>query len=118
MEIQSDIDQKISVLHEKTRILLAQNKQESEVILELTKDGIDEAYAELIIENVKTDLSDKTEFRKELFKGIGITSFGLLLNISSYFAFASTGTFFWVLYWGIMVAGVTLIARAFIIFKK
>jgi hypothetical protein len=118
MESHRKVDENIFALHETARRLLAENKEEEYIRHELTKEGIDPGYAELIIDNVKTELSDKLEFRKELFKGISITTFGVLLNLASYAAFASVGAFFWFLYWGMIVFGITLIARAFIIFKN
>lgn len=113
-----NINQKISVLHERARELILEKRKDADIILELAKEGIEPGYAELIIENIKTDLSDKKEFRKELFKGICFTIFGLLLNVISFIAFSNAGLFFWIVYWGIVVFGLTLIFRAFIIFKK
>ena len=113
-----DTNQRISALHEKAKELILEKKEEADVISELAKEGIDTNYAQLIIENVKTDLSNKKEFRKELLKGISVTLFGLLLNVSSFIAFSNTGSYVWIVFWGIVVFGITLIIRAFIIFKK
>jgi len=118
MDTNPNSNAQILALHEKAKKLILEKKNEEDIIFELKKEGIEPGYAELIIENVKTDLSNKTEFKKELVKGIAFTILGLILNIVSYIAFSNTGSFFWIVYWGIIVFGITLIFRAFIIFKK
>lgn len=118
METNPNTNAQILALHKKAKELILEKRNEDDIIFELKKEGIEPGYAELIIQNVKTDLSDKTEFKRELVKGIAITIFGLILNIVSYIAFSNTGAFFWIVYWGIFVFGITIIFRAFIIFKK
>lgn len=118
METHPNGNAQILALHEKARELILEKRNEEDIIFELKKEGIESGYAELIIQNVKTELSDKTEFKRELVKGIAFTISGLILNLVSYIAFLNTGSFFWIVYWGIFVFGITLIFRAFIIFKK
>jgi hypothetical protein len=118
MEINRNSNAQIFALHEKAKKLILEKRNEEEIIFELKKEGIESGYAELIIQNVKTDLSDKTEFKRELVKGIAFTILGLILNLVSYIAFSNAREFFWIVYWGIVVFGISLIFRAFIIFKK
>lgn len=118
MDTNPNSNAQILALHEKAKELILEKKNEEDIIFELKKEGIEPGYAELIIENVKTDLFNKTEFKKELVKGIAFTILGLILNIVSYIAFSNAGEVFWIVFWGIVVFGITLIFRAFIIFKK
>ena len=118
MEINRNSNAQIFALHEKAKKLILEKRNEEEIIFELKKEGIESGYAELIIQNVKTDLSDKTEFKRELVTGIAFSILGLILNLVSYIAFSNAREFFWIVYWGIVVFGISLIFRAFIIFKK
>ena len=112
------IDLKIASLHEKAKTLLLEKKNESEIISELMRDGIERGYAELILENVKTEISDRKNFWIELFKGTAVTVAGLVLNYLSYTAYLNFGASYWMVYWGIVVFGICIIIRAFIIFRK
>ena len=118
MDTNQNIDEKISDLHEKAKQLLSEDIQEKDIISELIKEGITSSYAEIIIENVKSDISDKRNFWKEFFTGIAITVVGFLLNYLSFAVATRSGTLTFILFWGIVVFGISVIIRAFIIFRK
>jgi hypothetical protein len=112
------IELKIAALHERARQLLLEKKDPKEIVIELIKKGIEPGYAELIIENVKTKLSERRNFWIELGKGVIVTMVGLILNYFSYTTFMKGGAFHWIFYWGIVVFGISIMFRALIIFKK
>ncbi len=114
----NDTDKKISDLHNKARELLIQNEPEDNIIGELTKEGIDEGYASLIIENVKSDISDRKNFWREISTGIIITIMGIVLNILSYQAFFNARSSIFILFWGIVILGLSIVIRAFLLFWK
>jgi hypothetical protein len=118
MDIGQNTEEKISSLHQTAKDLLLRKVEDDQIIIALQKEGIEAGYAELIIENVKTDLSDKENFRKELWKGIAVTFGGLLLNYLSYTTSIVTGSTIAFIFWGIIVFGISIIARAFILFKR
>jgi hypothetical protein len=118
MDANQNIEEKISTLHQKAKTLLLNKTQEEQIISELIKEDIDTSYAKMIIENVKDELSDKNNFWKELFIGIFLTVTGLLLNYFSFVISENIGRTLVLIYWGIVAFGITIIFRAFILFKK
>jgi len=118
MDSTQNTEEKISTLHKKVKLLLLNKINEDQIVAELIKDGIDVSYAGMIIENVKDEISDNKNFRKELFTGICITLSGLLLNFASFIFSASTGNIFSIVFWGFVASGITVICRAFILFKR
>jgi hypothetical protein len=86
------------------------------IIDSLIKKGIDRHYAEMVLENVKNDASDRKEFYKHLFGGLFVFIAGVILTFGTY-SFAMPGGIYFV-FWGLMVYGIFSITRAFVIFKK
>ncbi len=115
MQATNDI---VKDLHNKAEQYLKVNKNRQVVIELLVKEGITADYAETILDNLEVDKYEKKEFYKELFKGISITLVGLLLNILSYTSVLYAGGFIFIVFWGIVVTGITLIFRAFIYLRK
>jgi len=118
MSTELDPTTKIDLLHQKARDLLRQKKQHTEIIAELQKEGIDGDYAQVIINNVFKDISNKKNFWKLLFSGLLIILAGVTLNLLSYRIAANSNSYVFYVFWGIFVTGIILIARAFIMFKK
>jgi signal recognition particle GTPase len=118
MNANQNIEEKISTLHQKAKTLLLNKTNEEQIISELTKEDVDASYAKTIIENVKDELSDKNNFWKELFIGIFLTVAGLLLNYFSFVITENIGGTLVLVFWGIVAFGITIIFRAFILFKR
>ncbi len=112
-----DTKQKVKLLHEKVKQLLLAHKTEEQIIIELSKDGIDSQYAQVIIENVNDDKADKKSFRSSLIMGGFYLASGLLLNYFSYSIAAASNSFFFYLFWGILILGIVTIVRGFILYK-
>ena len=113
-----DIEGKIQLLHAKAAILIESGKDDTQIITELTKDGIDKNYAITIIDNVKKDLHNKKEFRKHVLMGSFMTIAGLLINYLSYKFAEENGSGMFLLIWGIVVTGIITILRGIILFRK
>lgn len=109
-------DRIIKELHLEAAQLLAQKTSDEAIVSALVKKGVDEHYAETILQNVKEDKSDQKEFYRHLFGGLFVFLGGLATSIVSYF-YPLPGEFYFV-FTGIMVYGIFAITRAFVIFKK
>ena len=114
----TDTSERVTFLHKKVKDLLKQGKSENHIIEELKKDGINLDYAHIIIENVYNDIHDRKNFWRLIFGGLFFIIGGLAINYFSYQIAANAGSFFFYLFWGIVVAGIVMILRAFIIFKN
>lgn len=108
----------VTILHKRVRDLLKQGKSESYIIDELRKSGIHSDYAELIIGNVQNDTHDRKSFWKLISGGLFFIAGGLAINYFSYQIAVNRGSFFFYLFWGIVVVGIAMIVKAFTIFKR
>ncbi len=116
MKTQADIH--IEILHKKAKALLKQGKEEAELIEELKKEGIDEHYAALVIENVKGDIRDRLDAWKLTWMGTFFIVGGIYINYFSYqIAVNANATFFYI-FWGIVLLGVVMLIRAFFLCIK
>jgi hypothetical protein len=106
----------IKELHAEAAQLLALQESDGFIVDSLMKRGIDKHYAELVLENVKSDQSDRKEFYKLLFGGIFTFLTGIILTFGTYSLSVPGGIYF--VFWGLMVYGVFLITRAVILFRK
>ena len=108
----------IQQLHTEAANLLQQKKSDEEIVDHLVTKGYERHYAEIVLENVKKDTADKKNFWITFFYELGFLLLGAALSYYSYrFAF-KTGAFFYILFWGVIVTGISIMARAFILFKK
>jgi hypothetical protein len=108
----------IKMLHIEAADLLRNKKQDEEIISYIVAKGYERRYAETILDNIKEDAEDKINFRKTLLYGLGLLLSGVLVSFTSYSFARSMGALFYFFYWGLIVTGISIIARAFIIFKK
>ena len=118
MDADSEIKERVDYLHSIAKNLIKCKIPDNQILYALLKEGIDENYALMIIENAKSDIDDKKEFWKLLFMGIFFVIGGLAINYYSYKIAENANSFFFYLFWGIVVAGIILIIRAFILFKN
>jgi len=118
MLVSDKTSETVTLLHKKVKYLLKEGKQEDYIIEELKKDGISLEYAHIIIANVYNDMYDRKSFWKLIFGGLFFIAGGLVINYFSYQVAANAGSFFYYLFWGIVVGGIVMIIRAFVIFKK
>src|SRR4051812_7230441 len=116
--MEQDVNIQIQKLHQKAKDLLKTDLDEEEIVQEFKKCGIDPSYARLIIENVKSDVRDKTDLWKLIFMGSFFILGGLLLNYFSYSIAAKANSVFFYLFWGIIVTGITILIRAYFLYRK
>ena len=112
------ITEKVNELHQTVKELLQKGVPEGAIIKELGKKGIDAFYAQTIIDNVLSDIEDKKSFRNLLIMGICTIAAALLINYYSYIIAFNSSSHYYYLFWGLIVAGVLMITRAFILFRK
>jgi uncharacterized membrane protein len=118
MDSNSGVKERVDHLHTLAKNLIKNKVAETQILKELLKEGINENYALTIIQNVKSDIDDKKEFWKLLFMGTFFVIGGLVINYYSYKIAENGNSFFFYLFWGIVVTGIVLIIRAFILFKN
>ncbi len=118
MQLPETHSAKVDFLHNKVKNLLKDKLTDEQIISELANDGIDSFYAQTIIDNVNNDRSDNKNFWKLIFGGAFFTISGILINYFSYTIAVARNSWFFYLFWGILVFGIITICRAFIIFKK
>lgn len=116
--MKTEADIRIKLLHKKAKELLKQNLDDEQIITELKKEGIDSNYANLVIENVKADNRDRVDAWKLTIMGIFFTVGGIYINYFSYRISANANATSFYLFWGIIVAGILMLVRAFFLFRK
>ena len=95
---------------------LLQEKLADEIIIETLKSrGLDTYYAEMVLENVKTDAEDRKQFWKHILSGGFIFLAGLALTLGTYYL-AEPGRIFYI-FPGLMLVGIASIIRGFILFR-
>ncbi|MBC7874552.1 MAG: hypothetical protein H7Y01_11175 [Ferruginibacter sp.] len=109
---------KIKLLHAEAAALFHQKHADEEIVSYIISKGYERHYAETVLDNVKEDTADKKSFWKTLFYGIGFLLAGLFVTSASRYFALSAGAMFYVFFWGLVVAGTSIIVRAFIIFRK
>jgi hypothetical protein len=110
--------EEIEKLHQTVKLLLQKGHTDDDIVQQLQKEGIDADYAQTIINNVVSDAEDKRDFRKLFLMGLFTLIGGLLINYFSYTIASATGALFFYLFWGIVVAGIVMLIKAFIIFRR
>ena len=114
----ADPSEKIDFLHRKVKDLRKQGKKEEEILRELENEGIEDSYAQMILENVNSDIQDKRNFWKLIFGGVFFILGGLAVNIFSYRIAENFNASYFYLFWALPIAGILLIIKAFTIFRK
>jgi hypothetical protein len=115
--MEKNIINKINFLHNKAKALIKQEIEEEKIISELMKEGIDKDYAKMIIANVEGNIDDKRDFWKLFIMGFFFIFAGLLINFFSNKMAVVSNSFFFYLFWGIVVYGIIMIYRAFSFYK-
>lgn len=108
----------IKLLHTEVAILIKEKKNETAILEFVISKGYEPYYAELVLNNVKKEIANKKNFWKTFFYGLGFLISGILVSLASWYFAISTGAMFYFFYWGLVVAGISIIARAFILFRR
>jgi hypothetical protein len=109
-------DEAIKALHAEAARLLERKNSDETVIAILVAKGVERHYAEMIIDNVRTDKDHKKVFYKLLIRGGFIFLAGFVMTTWGYLFTPPGGMYF--IFWGVMVYGLTDLIRAFILFRK
>jgi hypothetical protein len=108
----------IDSVHAEAASLLRDNIPDEEIIRRIIGHGVEQFYAETVLENVKQDRADKISFRKHILYGSALVAMGFLLNFASRLFYDSNGSMYYLIFLGPAVAGVLFILRGIIIFRK
>ncbi|HWR33303.1 MAG TPA: hypothetical protein VN451_07255 [Chitinophagaceae bacterium] len=118
MKGSNEISKQVEGLHLKVKQLLKEGYSHDEIIKQLTGVGIEPYYIETIIGNLENEKTGKKNFRNSVFAGLFYIIAGLILNFLSYRLSVNSNSFFFYLFWGIIVVGVVTIIRGFILYRK
>lgn len=118
MNKENDITPGIEALHASAKEMMKAKLPKEVIIDKLTARGLEPYYAKMILDNLENDKSDKRNFRITLLAGLILIIAGIILNVLSYRIAEKTGSLMFYCFWGIIVSGMLLIARAFILFRK
>ena len=118
MSSPADTSEKSNSLHKMAKNLLKQGKSNDQIITQLAEQGIEPTYAQMILDNVYRDISDRRNFWKLLFGGLFFIGGGIAINYYSYKIAENSHSNIFYLFWGVIVAGVLLIIKAFTLFRK
>jgi hypothetical protein len=113
-EAEDEIDQ----LHDEVRQMLRAKKTDEEVIRFIHSKGHEIHYAEFVLENIRTERHDRNNFWKSFALGLVLIVSGLVLSFLTNYIARSTGGSLYLVFWGLVVAGISMLIRAFIIFRK
>ncbi|HEV3326593.1 MAG TPA: hypothetical protein VG052_13340 [Puia sp.] len=118
----------IRELHAEARQMLKAKEDDEFIILSLMRKGQTRNYAQMILQNVRSDTSNRKKFYRLLLVGTFVFLVGMALRLETWNhavpgaspvpgAPAVPGIVFFA-YNGIMVTGIAIISRAIIIFRK
>ena len=105
-------------MHLAVKELMQQGKSDEEISALLVSKGYEKYYAEVIIQNIRIEKENNRKFRETLLYGTIFLAGGIVLNIASRSFAISSGSFVYFFFWGVIVTGITIIARAFILFRR
>ncbi len=102
-------------LHTLAAGLLREKVADQIILGSLKSRGVDAYYAEIILENVKTDVEDRKQFWKHILSGTFVFLAGLTLTLGTYYL-AEPGRIFFI-FLGLMLVGIASIIRGLILFR-
>jgi len=104
----------IDQAHERVKKMQRDKMSDEEIIAVLQSEGMTEYYARTLIENVESDRHSRKGFWQLVIAGIGAIAAGAFLLFNDF----GTGFIFIGLVGACFVGGITMILRAYIIFRK
>ena len=118
MQNKECVSQKIEILHKKVNQLQTENYSDDEIINALEKEGIDKHYAQTILENIEDEKADNKSFRNSLIMGFFYLGGGILLNFLSEKISENSNFNIQLIFYGIIILGISTIIRGFILYKR
>ena len=103
-------------LHKAASELLKERLPDDTIITRLKQKGLEDYYAKMILENVKSDIEDRKQFWKHILSGGFVFLAGLALTIGTYIMAGPGHTYY--IFSGIMLVGIGSMVRGFILFRK
>ena len=107
----------IEALHAKVRTFLEQGLTHDQIKDRLKDENLQSYYIETIIENIQDEKEDKKSFRNLMIMGGFFVIGGLAINILSYKFSENMNSSSFMLFWGIVVAGIVTIVRGVILYR-
>lgn len=108
----------IDQAHNRVRQLLAEGLTEEEIIATLAKEGMTAYYVQSLIDNVQNDREDKKAFWKLVAAGLlALAVFAFIWLYPGFDGFRG-GWIYYFLFFASLGGGITLLFRAFSLFRK
>lgn len=108
----------VDELHAIAKELIRKDVDDDIIIQELINCGVDAAYAEMIIGNVRKDERDRRDSFKLILMGTFCIIGGLMITYLSYRMAANRASLFFFIFWGVVVAGIGMLIRGFSLYRK
>ena len=118
MPNKESVSQKIELLHKKVKQLQSEKYSDDDIISTLENEGIDRHYAQTILENIDDEKADNKSFRNSVIMGFFYLGGGLLLNFLSEKISENNGFNMQLIFYGIIILGISTIIRGFILYKR
>jgi hypothetical protein len=115
---QSNELDKVDLLHQQVAGLLKAGQSHEAIVEVLSKEGINADYAFVIIGNVLKDTQHRKNFWFLIFGGSFCILGGIALTYYSYKIAVDHSSPYFYLFYGIPVAGLLMIVKAFTLFRK
>jgi hypothetical protein len=108
----------IDQAHNRVKQLLAEGLAEEEIISTLTKEGMTAYYVQSLIDNVQNDRADKKAFWKLVAAGLlSLAAFAFVWLYPGFNGFRG-GWIYYFLLFASLGGGITLLFRAFSLFRR
>jgi hypothetical protein len=109
----------IDHLHKKVKALKLEKLADEAIIAVLKKeDGVDDLYAQILIDNTESDKRDKKDFGKLIIAAVVAISAGIFVLLAPQFDGFRQGWVYWLLVWAPLGGGAIFLTRAFVLFKR
>lgn len=118
MKPERTVQQHIDMLHQKVRKLKAAGMPDENIIELLREDGVDEIYAQTLLENVANDKDQKKGFWKLLAAAVFTFFVAFFLHFSHQFDGRRLTLIYQFIFWCAIISGITMLFRAFVVFRK
>lgn len=110
--------QSIEILHNKVRAFLNQGLTNEQIIDKMIDENLQPYYIETIIENIQNEKIKRKGLINSLVTGGFIVIAGLSINLLSYIFSENTNSSSFLIFWGIVVAGIVAIIRGLILYRS
>jgi hypothetical protein len=109
----------IQQMHDEARKLLQEGLADDAIVGKMKNQfSIDSFYAETILDNIYAEKENRVAFFKHLAYGLTMIIAGAWMTYRSYVLSIEMGIVPTLILWGLVVSGISVLIRGFILFRK